>query len=86
LRIKQILDAVRVASKSRTEPIEAATARLIEKRKTATRWTSTANCLKKPLSIIGVKAEKDIDSLFTAGGTTALTGDIKGLDDFELIL
>lgn len=36
-------------------------------------------------SIIGVKTGKDIDSKFTASGTTALTGDIKGLDDFELI-
>jgi hypothetical protein len=36
-------------------------------------------------SMIVTKAEADTDSLFTAGGTTALTGDIQGLDDFELI-
>ncbi|MDR3273684.1 MAG: DEAD/DEAH box helicase family protein, partial [Flavobacteriaceae bacterium] len=36
-------------------------------------------------SIIKVKTEKDIDSLFTAGETTALTGEIRGLNDFELI-
>ncbi|MDR3186603.1 MAG: hypothetical protein LBU04_07400 [Christensenellaceae bacterium] len=40
---------------------------------------------KAVASIINAKQEKDIDSLFTTGGTTALTGDIKGLDDFELI-
>ncbi|MBR5374424.1 MAG: DEAD/DEAH box helicase family protein [Paludibacteraceae bacterium] len=36
-------------------------------------------------SIITVKEESDIDSLFSLGETTALLGDIKGLDDFELI-
>lgn len=36
-------------------------------------------------SIIHVKEEKDIDSLFSVGETTALTYNIKGLDDFELI-
>ena len=29
--------------------------------------------------------QTDIDSLFSAGETTALVGDIRGLDDFELI-
>jgi hypothetical protein len=36
-------------------------------------------------SIVNVKEEADTDSLFSAGGTTALTGEISGLDDFELI-
>lgn len=36
-------------------------------------------------SIIDSKEESDIDSLFTAGGTSALMSDISGLDDFELI-
>lgn len=36
-------------------------------------------------SIISVKQESDIDSLFSSGPTTALQGDIKGLDDFELV-
>ena len=29
--------------------------------------------------------ESDIDSLFSAGGTSALMSDVSGLDDFELI-
>ena len=41
-----------------------------------------SNCIH---SIISVKSERDIDSLFRAGGTTALTNEISGLDDFELI-
>ncbi|MGB6245826.1 helicase-related protein [Gordonia sp. (in: high G+C Gram-positive bacteria)] len=36
-------------------------------------------------SMIEVTEERDIDSLFTGGGTTALTQTIAGLDDFELI-
>lgn len=36
-------------------------------------------------SIIEVKREQEIDSLFSEGTTTALEHNIKGLDDFELI-
>ena len=36
-------------------------------------------------SIISVKDETDIDSLFSNGETTALQNNVKGLDDFELI-
>jgi SNF2 family DNA or RNA helicase len=36
-------------------------------------------------SIIHVKEESDIDSLFKGGGTSALNSSITGLDDFELI-
>ena len=36
-------------------------------------------------SIVEVKEESDIDSLFSAGGTTALVNQVSGLDDFELI-
>lgn len=36
-------------------------------------------------SIVDRKKESDVDSLFSGGRTTALVGDINGLDDFELI-
>ena len=36
-------------------------------------------------SIIDVKEENDIDSLFSVGGTSALMSEVSGLDDFELI-
>ena len=36
-------------------------------------------------SMIALKEEKDIDSLFTGGKTTALLNTINGLGDFELI-
>jgi hypothetical protein len=36
-------------------------------------------------SMIDMKEEKDLDSLFTGGKTTALLNAISGLDDFELV-
>jgi hypothetical protein len=36
-------------------------------------------------SMIEIKEEKDLDSLFSGGKTTALVNTISGLDDFELI-
>jgi hypothetical protein len=36
-------------------------------------------------SMIDIKEDKDIDSFFSGGGTTALLNTISGLDDFELI-
>ena len=41
------------------------------------------NCAIK--SIIDVKEESDIDSLFREGGTSALVSAVSGLDDFELV-
>jgi len=35
--------------------------------------------------IIEVKEESDLDSFFSAGGTTALLDTIRGLEDFELV-
>ena len=37
------------------------------------------------LSILNAKEDSDLDSLFTAGGTSALLSQVSGLDDFELI-
>ncbi len=36
-------------------------------------------------SVKDTKEESDIDSLFRAGGTTALLSEIQGIDDFELV-
>jgi hypothetical protein len=36
-------------------------------------------------SILNVKDESAVDSLFSEGGTNALLNNIRGLDDFELI-
>ena len=43
-------------------------------------------CIRDSIrSMIEVKEEKDLDSLFSGGKTTALVNTIAGLDDFELI-
>ena len=48
--------------------------------------SATSSLLSKAIrSIIDVKEDSDIDSLFRSGGTSALTNDISGLDDFELV-
>ncbi|EFA6058854.1 hypothetical protein C5062_004424, partial [Escherichia coli] len=36
-------------------------------------------------SMVEVKEEKDIDSLFNGGATSALVNTFAGLDDFELL-
>ena len=36
-------------------------------------------------SLIDTKKDEDVDSLFRPGGTSALEGDISGLEDFELV-
>ena len=36
-------------------------------------------------TIVDVKADSEVDSIFSVGGTTALTNKVSGLDDFELI-
>ena len=45
-----------------------------------------SNLLRETIhSIIDTKEANDIDSLFSAGGTSALISVVSGLDDFELI-
>jgi hypothetical protein len=36
-------------------------------------------------AIVAVKDQKDLDSLFTGRTTTALSGRVAGLEDFELV-
>ena len=46
----------------------------------------TSELLREAInSIIDVKEESDIDSLFSPGGTSALMSPVSGLNDFELI-
>ena len=36
-------------------------------------------------SILDAKEDSDLDSLFRAGGTSALLNQVAGLDDFQLV-
>lgn len=86
LNPKQILDDIRYLAKEQSEPLYKLTEDFnleTNDGKNMSRYSDLLNMAIK--SIIDVKAEKDIDSLFTSGSTSALENDINGLNDFELI-
>lgn len=83
---KRLLDLIRTSCKGRTEPIHDVCRIFNERTEDGRRMELYSDLLSSAIrSMIEVKEEKDIDSLFSGGRTTALTNTIKGLDDFELI-
>ena len=84
--VKKLLDLVRTSCKGQSEPA-ADVCRLFNRQTKEGRDMKAYSALLGAAirSMMDVKEEKDIDSLFTGGKTTALTNTIKGLDDFELI-
>lgn len=85
-QVKRLLDLVRASCKGRAEPI-ADVCRLFNDRTQDGRKMEECSALLSAAirSMIEVKEEKDLDSLFSGGRTTALIHTIAGLDDFELI-
>ncbi|MCP5358406.1 MAG: DEAD/DEAH box helicase family protein [Pseudomonadales bacterium] len=84
--IKRLLDLARTCCKGRDKPMIEASQRFNQETSDGRRMQPYSDLLGKAIrSMIEVKEEKDLDSLFTGGKTTALTGTISGLDDFELI-
>ena len=81
-----MLDLVRSCCKGQAQPIPDA-CRLFNKETADGRKMQVYSDLlgKTIRSMIEVKEEKDLDSLFSGGKTTALVNTIAGLDDFELI-
>ena len=83
---KKLLDTMRHACKGKNEPIKELYHQFNRETKDGKDMRPYSDLLQQAISsIITVKEESDIDSLFSSGETTALQGDIKGLDDFELI-
>lgn len=83
---KELLDKLRSLCRGRTEPMMDACRCFNEETKDGRDMRSVSALLSDAInSIIEVKEENDIDSLFSAGGTSALNTNISGLDDFELI-
>ena len=84
--VKRLLDLVRSCCKGQGLPI-ANVCRLFNKETADGRKMQMYSDLlgKTIRSMIDVKEEKDLDSLFSGGKTTALVNTIAGLDDFELI-
>ena len=83
---KKLLDTVRLLCRGREEPCVELCRRFNAETDDGRRMEAVSALLGKAVeSIVAVKAESDIDSLFSAGGTTALLSEVSGLDDFELI-
>lgn len=83
---KKLLDKMRYACKDKTVPDMALCKQFNKETRDGKYMRHYSDLLQSAIeSIVTVKEEKDIDSLFSVGETTALTYNIKGLDDFELI-
>jgi hypothetical protein len=84
--VKRLLDLVRASCKGESEPIHTVcrlfNARTDDGRKMGHQSELLSAAIR---SMIDVKEEKDLDSLFSGGRTTALVNTIAGLNDFELI-
>ena len=83
---KELLDKIRALCRGKVEPIAEVYRDFNTETKDGRDMSSVSSLLTDAIrSIVEVKAESDVDSLFSPGGTTALNANISGLDDFELI-
>ncbi|MBU9712035.1 helicase-related protein [Evansella tamaricis] len=86
LEPKKTLDTLRMMCKGHKEPFKALCRQFNVKSNEGRHMSKYSDLLHETItSIMEVKDESDIDSLFKMGGTTALKTHIDGLDDFELI-
>ena len=86
LNPKKLLDTIRLLCRGNAKPIAALCEQFNHETDDGRDMKEVSLLLSDAInSIIDVKEESDIDSLFSAGGTSALMSDISGLDDFELI-
>ena len=86
LNPKKLLDTVRLLCRGKKEPVLSLCRKFNEETDDGRNMREVSELLNDAInSIIDVKEESDIDSLFSAGGTSALMSEINGLDDFELI-
>ncbi|WP_314051916.1 helicase-related protein, partial [Dialister invisus] len=86
LNPKKLLDDVRLLCRGKTKPLPEVYERFNRETDDGRNMADMSELLSEAInSIIEVKEESDIDSLFSAGGTSALMSQISGMDDFELI-
>lgn len=86
LNPKRLLDTVRLLCRGRDTPVPVLCNAFNAETDDGRNMSEMSRLLSEAInSIISVKEESDIDSLFSAGGTSALLSEISGLDDFELI-
>ena len=86
LDVKQILDVLRTSSKGKNEPITALCKSFNKETKDGAKMDKYNALLEDAVaSIVQVKEENDLNSLFKVGSKVLFQQGIKGLDDFELI-
>ena len=86
LNPKQLLDDIRLLCRGKKEPIVDLCHIFNDETNDGKDMHEISNLLRETIhSIIDTKEANDIDSLFSAGGTSALISVVSGLDDFELI-
>lgn len=86
LNPKKLLDDIRLLCRGKAQPIKEVYERFNKETDDGKNMSEMSELLSEAIdSIIDVKEESDIDSLFSVGGTSALMGQVSGLDDFELI-
>ena len=86
LNPKKLLDDVRLLCRGKAEPIKILCNKFNAETDNGKNMKAMSKLLNKAIkSIIDTKQDEDVDSLFRPGGTSALEGDIYGLEDFELV-
>ena len=86
LNPKHLLDTMRLLCRGDSKPIKELCAKFNEETNDGKNMAEISELLSDAItSIIDVKEESDIDSLFKKGGTSALMSEVSGLEDFELI-
>ena len=84
--VKKLLDLVRTSCKGIAEPVTTVCNIFNELTNDGKAMDKYSQLLSDAIgSMIEVKEDQDIDSLFSGGETSALINTIQGLDDFELI-
>ena len=86
LNLKKLLDNMRLICRGNSEPFRELCQKFNEETDDGRNMAGMSQLLSDAInSIIDLKEESDIDSLFSKGGTSALLSKISGIDDFELI-
>lgn len=85
-QVKRLLDLVRTAAKGVTAPVAKAFRPFNVRTADGQDMSGPSGLLNSAIrAMIDAKEERDLDSLFSNGATTALSHTIRGLEDFELI-
>lgn len=85
-QVKRLLDLVRTAAKGVTAPVAEAFRPFNVRTADGQDMSGPSGLLNGAIqAMIDAKEERDLDSLFSTGTTTALSHTIRGLEDFELI-